>query len=420
MNCKLSGALVYTDGQFTRRDLWIEDGMVSFSNSSNKDNTTTIDCSSFCIFPGFVDVHTHLREPGFSYKETIKTGTQAAAKAGYNAIFTMPNLNPVPDTIENLKTQTDLIEKDAVIKVYPFASITKGEKGQELVDIDNLSSLVLGFSDDGKGVQSDKMMKDAMILAKKNDSIIVAHCEDESLLFGGYIHDGEYAKEHNHKGICSESEYKSIERDIELVRETGVRYHVCHVSAKESVEAIRRAKKEGLSVTAETAPHYLVLDDSMLKELGSFKMNPPIRAKEDKLALIEGILDGTLEMIATDHAPHSLEEKSKGLAGSLNGIVGLETAFPVLYTKLVKTGVISLEKLIEVMSVNPAKRFGVQNEIKEGEKANFVVFDLNQKYTVNSNEFLSKGKSTPFEGYEVYGKCSFNFCDGKIVYEEKI
>lgn len=420
MNYKLSNAKVYINGCFTHLDLFVSGGKVYFSLDNDMD-TTTIDCSSFCIFPGFVDVHTHLREPGFSYKETIKTGTLAAAKLGYNAIFTMPNLNPVPDSVENLKIQTDLIERDAVIKVYPFAAITKGEKGSEIVDVDALSPLVKGFSDDGKGVQNDDMIKNAMSLAKKNDKIIVAHCEDESLLFGGYIHDGEYAKQNGHKGICSASEYKMVERDLDLVEQTGVKYHVCHVSTKETVDLVRKAKKKGLSVTCETGPHYLVLDDSMLKEDGAFKMNPPIRDRSDKLALIEGIKDGTVEMLATDHAPHSFEEKSKGLKGSLNGIVGLETAFPVLYTHLVKTGEISLEKLIEIMSVNPANRFGVENQIKEDALANFVVFDLNEEYTINAKDFLSMGKSSPFDGYKVYGKCLLNFCDGKVVYKnEKI
>ncbi len=418
MNYKLSNANVYLDGKFTRRDLYVSGGKVLFSLNSDI-NTATIDCSSCCIFPGFVDVHTHLREPGFSYKETIKTGTMAAAKAGYNAIFTMPNLNPVPDTHENLKVQIDLIERDAIIKVYPFAAITQGEKGSEIVDVDALSPLVKGFSDDGKGVQKDEMIKEAMLLAKENDQIIVAHCEDESLLFGGYIHDGEYAKAHGHKGICSASEYKMVERDLNLVEQTDVKYHVCHVSTKETVELVRRAKAKGLSVTCETGPHYLVLDDSMLIDDGAFKMNPPIRDKSDKLALIEGILDGTVEILATDHAPHSFEEKSKGLKGSLNGIVGLETAFPVLYTHLVKKGVLTLEKLIEIMSVNPSKRFNVENEIKDGATANLVVFDLNYEYTVDTNEFLSMGKSSPFNGYKVFGKCLLNVCDGKVVYKDQ-
>ena len=307
MDFLLKNGTVYTGGQMVKQDLVISGGKVSFLKSVCADcsNLTVIDCDNLFIFPGFVDVHTHFREPGFSYKETIKTGSTAAAHAGYTAVFTMPNLNPVPDSVENLKIQLDIIEKDALINVYPFSSITKGEKGETLADLEELAPFVKGFSDDGKGVQTSQMMIDAMKIAKANDKIIVAHCEDESLLNGGYIHDGEYAKIHGHKGICSASEYAQVERDIELVKEIGVKYHVCHVSAKESVCAIRKAKADGVDVTAETGPHYLVLNDMMLKEEGGYKMNPPIRAEEDRLALIEGIKDGTIEMLATDHAPHS-------------------------------------------------------------------------------------------------------------------
>ena len=332
MDYVLKNGMVYTNGKFLKRNLTILNGQV-FLSEKNSVDTITIDCTNKFVFPGFVDVHVHLREPGFSYKETILSGTKAAAKAGYTAVFSMPNLNPVPDSVENLKVQQDIIDKDAVISVYPLASISVGQKGEQLSDLENLADKVKAFSDDGRGVQSDSLMLSAMEIAKKHDKVIAAHCEDNSLLNGGYIHDGEYAKSHGHVGIPSASEYKQIERDIELVKQTGVKYHVCHVSAKESVEAIRKAKAQGLDVTAETGPHYLVLDDSMLKESGDYKMNPPIRAKEDRLALLEGIKDGTLEMIATDHAPHSLEEKSKGLK-SINGIVGLETAFPIIYTKL--------------------------------------------------------------------------------------
>ena len=413
----LKNGSVYTNGKFVKCDLLISEGKVSFSTEKNSTDATIIDCLNKHIFPGFVDVHVHLREPGFSYKETILTGTKAAAKAGYSAVFSMPNLNPVPDSVENLKVQQDIIDRDAVVSVYPLASISVGQKGEELADLENLAGKVKAFSDDGRGVQSDDLMLSAMKIAKKHDKIIAAHCEDNSLLNGGYIHDGEYAKANGHVGIPSASEYKQIERDIQLVKQTGVKYHVCHVSAKESVDIIRKAKKEGVDITAETGPHYLVLDDSMLKESGDYKMNPPIRAKEDRLALIEGIKDGTLEMIATDHAPHSLEEKSNGLK-SINGIVGLETAFPIIYTQLVKTGEITLEKAIELMSENPAKRFGVENQIEEGVKANLVVFDLTSEYVIDREKFLSKGKSTPFDGYKVYGKCLMNFCNGKVVYSD--
>ncbi len=417
MDYILKNGTVYVNGEFVKKDLAIVKGQVSFSNSIDLCHFSVIDCSNKFIFPGFIDAHVHLREPGFSYKETIKTGTMAGASAGYSALFSMPNLKPVPDSVENLKVQTDIIEKDAVIKVYPYASITVGQKGEELSDIDTLSKHVLAFSDDGVGVQSEEMMKKAMLLAKKNDKFIVAHCEDNSLLNGGYIHDGEYAKANGHKGICSASEYKQVERDLELAKETGVKYHVCHVSAKESVSAIRKAKENGVDVTCETGPHYLLFDDSMLKEDGAYKMNPPIRAKEDRLSLIEGIKDGTVDMIATDHAPHSLEEKSRGLK-SINGIVGLETAFAVLYTKLVKTGEITLENLIKLMSENPSNRFNLGIKVEDNASANLTVFDLDNEYEIDSNLFKSMGKCSPFNGWKVFGKCLINFNDGKIVYSD--
>ncbi|MBQ3219222.1 MAG: dihydroorotase [Clostridia bacterium] len=419
MDCIIKNAKVYVNGKFISTNLTILNGKVSFSQDKSNESLQVFDFNNKIIIPGLVDVHTHLREPGFSYKETVKSGTEAALKSGYNTIFTMPNLNPVPDSVENLKVQQDIIDKDALINVYPFGAITVGEKGEELSDIDGMSDFVKGFSDDGRGVQSAKLMEKAMLKVKALDKIIVAHCEDNALLNGGYIHDGEYAKAKCHKGISSISESKPIERDCDLAERTKVKYHVCHVSAKESVMAIRNAKERGVNVTAETAPHYLVLDDSMLKESGNFKMNPPIRGKEDKLALIDGIKDGTIDMIATDHAPHSFEEKNKGLKDSLNGIVGLETAFPILYTYLVKKDIISLEKLVEIMSVNPAKRFNLDIEIKDGATANFAVFDLEKEYVVNPDEFYSKGKSTPFDGYKVYGKCIMNVIDGKIKYLEK-
>ena len=365
---------------------------------------------SYSVFPGFADVHVHLRQPGFSYKETILTGTKAAAAGGYSHIFSMPNLSPVPDCYENLKPQLDLIKNSAIINVIPYGSITVMQMGEKLSDMEELSQFVGGFSDDGKGVQSEELMLSAMQKAKKLGKIIVAHCEDNSLLNGGYIHDGKYAKLHGHKGICSESEWGPIKRDLELVKKTGCSYHVCHISAKESVQLIREAKAQGLDVTCETAPHYLLIDDSMLQDDGRFKMNPPVRDKSDKEALIEGIIDGTIDMIATDHAPHSQEEKSKGLAGSNMGIVGIETAFPLLYTYFVKKGIISLEKLIEIMSINPKKRFGIPIS-----KNDFCIWNLEQKYIINSNDFLSMGKSTPFEGYEVFGKNILTSANGNII-----
>ena len=364
----------------------------------------------YTVFPGFCDVHVHFREPGFSYKETMETGSRASARGGYTAVCTMPNLNPVPDSMQNLTIQRQLIEEGACIHVYPYGAITVGEKGEEMADLEGMAPYVCGFSDDGRGVQNDDMMREAMLRAKALGKMIVAHCEDNSLLRRGYIHSGTYAAIHGHRGICSESEWGQIARDLELVRETGCSYHVCHISTKESVAIIRKAKAEGLDVTCETGPHYLVMDDSMLREEGRFKMNPPLRDKSDREALVEGILDGTIDMIATDHAPHSAEEKAKGLEGSAFGVVGIETALPILYTYLVKPGILSLEKLVELLCVNPRKRFGLPlgND--------YSVWDLEAEYTVDPAEFLSKGKATPFEGWTVQGKCMGTVCGGKTVY----
>ena len=369
-----------------------------------------LDSSKYTILPGFCDVHVHFREPGFSYKETILSGCQAAAHGGYTTVCTMPNLNPVPDTKAHLQEQLSLIQKEATIQVFPFGAITIGEKGEELSAMEEMSSGVIAFSDDGRGVQSAEMMREAMQRAKSLGMIITAHCEDNSLLFGGYIHDGIYAKEHGHKGICSESEWGQIKRDLALAKETGCAYHVCHISTRESVELIRAAKKEGVDVTCETAPHYLLLNENDLQEDGCFKMNPPLRSREDQKALLEGIQDGTMDMIATDHAPHSAEEKAKGLKDSAFGIVGLEIAFPLLYTYLVKENVISLEKLIDLMVMNPRKRFGIVDD------DSYSVWDLNEEYVIDPKEFLSKGKATPFVGTKVSGRCFFTVCNGKIVY----
>ena len=370
------------------------------------------------VFPGFVDVHVHLREPGFSYKETIATGTRAAARGGYTAVCPMPNLKPVPDSLENLKPELDAIEKDGVIHVHPYGAITVGEKGETLADLEAMAPYVVAFSDDGKGVQRDEKMKEAMTRAKALGKVIVAHCEDETLLNGGYIHDGDYARAHGHKGNVSASEWKQVERDLELVRETGCAYHVCHVSTKESVELIRKAKAEGLDVTCETGPHYLVMNDSMLQEDGRFKMNPPIRSEEDRRALLAGLLDGTVDTIATDHAPHSAEEKSRGLEKSLFGVVGLETAFPVLYTELVKTGVLTLDRLIDAMVTRPARRFGIGTPaLKEGAPADLTVFDLNESYKIDPADFLSMGRATPFAGRTVFGKCMLTLCGGEIAWQ---
>lgn len=365
----------------------------------------------YTVLPGFADVHVHLREPGFSYKETIFTGSRAAARGGFTSVCTMPNLNPAPDSLNNLKIQTDIIKTDSVINIFPYGTITKNQAGAELSDMDNLAKFVVAFSDDGKGVQNEDMMRTAMLKAKSLGKMIVAHCEVNDLLNGGYIHAGEYAKAHGHKGITSESEWKMIERDLRLAKETGCAYHVCHISTKESVELIRKAKAEGVNVSCETAPHYLIMDDSFLKEEGRFKMNPPLRDKADREALIEGLLDGTIDMIVTDHAPHSYEEKSKGLQGSSMGVVGIETSFPLMYTYFVKTKILSLERLLELMNDNPRKRFGLK-EVGE----NYSVWDLDCEYTIDPKDFLSKGKSTPFEGFKVFGKCIATFANGKEVY----
>ena len=369
--------------------------------------------NSVAVFPGFCDVHVHFREPGFSYKETVATGSLASARGGYTAVCTMPNLNPVPDSVENLEQQLAIIRRDACIHVYPYGAITVGEKGEELADLEGMAPNIKGYSDDGRGVQSDEMMLYAMRRAKALDLPIVAHCEVNELLRGGYIHDGEYAKAHGHRGICSESEWGQIARDLELVRQTGVKYHVCHISTKESVELIRKAKAEGLDVTCETGPHYLIMDDSELQEDGWFKMNPPIRGREDKEALLQGVLDGTIDMIATDHAPHSAEEKSKGLEKSAFGIVGIETAFPALYTYLVKPGILSFERLRELLVTNPRKRFGIPMG------RDYSVWDLEACEAVDPNQFISKGHATPFAGRMLYGKCLLTVCDGKIVYQQE-
>lgn len=396
----LNNAFVYRNGRMEQQNYELKVGGVGFLSDFNK----------LCIFPAFCDVHVHFREPGFSYKETIRTGSLAAARGGYTDVCTMPNLNPVPDSAENIKKQIEIIERDAAVRVHPYAAITVGEKGETLTDMKALSPYCIAFSDDGKGVQSEDMMREAMIKVKAHGKIIAAHCEDNSLLCGGYIHKGEYARLHGHKGICAESEWKPIERDLRLAKETGCKYHVCHISCKESVELIRKAKAEGVDVTCETAPHYLIFNDMDLKESGNFKMNPPIRSEEDRQALIEGIRDGTIDMIATDHAPHGSEEKSRGLQNSLMGVVGLETAFPVMYTYLVKKGIITLERLIELMAINPRRRFGLE------ETDDICVYDLQSEYKIDPGEFKSKGKSTPFDGMTVSGKNLLTICGGKAVW----
>lgn len=404
MQMNLYGVNCWRDGHFSVQD-------ISVDISSCDAGVSTPSVDHCFLFPGFVDVHVHLREPGFLYKETIATGTAACARGGYSDVCAMPNLNPVPDSPEHLAPQLDAIRKDARIRVWPYGSITVEEKGEVLADLDGMAKDVIAFSDDGRGVQDEDLMRQAMLRCKALGKLLVAHCEDNSLLRGGYIHDGEYAKAHGHRGICSESEYAQIARDLELVREIGCPYHVCHISTKESVELIRRAKAEGLDVTCETGPHYLVLDDGDLQEDGRFKMNPPLRSPADRDALIEGILDGTIDMIATDHAPHSAEEKGRGLEKSAFGIVGLETAFPVLYTYMVQAGVMTMEKLVETMCENPRKRF----DIPMGK--DFSVWDLSKAYTVDPETFKTMGRATPFTGHTLRGKCLMTVVDGQVVYK---
>ena len=383
---------------------------VSFAAASVTPEIVEFNSPAYTLLPGFCDVHVHFREPGFSYKETIRSGCAAAARGGYTDVCTMPNLNPVPDSAEHLRVQQEIIDRDACIGVFPYGAITVGEQGQRLSDMETMAPGVIAFSDDGKGVQSDAMMREAMLRAKALGKMIVAHCEVNELLRGGYIHDGAYANQHGHRGICSESEWGQIARDLRLAKETGCAYHVCHVSAKESVALIRKAKAEGVDVTCETGPHYLVLDDGDLQEDGRFKMNPPLRSPEDREALLEGIADGTVDMIATDHAPHSTEEKSKGLEKSAFGIVGLETAFPVLYTELVRTGVLTMQRLLELLVYNPRQRFGIPlgND--------FSLWDLNAAYEIDPAQFRSMGRATPFAGKKVFGKCVLTVKDGRVVY----
>lgn len=404
MKCTIKDVIVYENGSMNARDF-------SFSEAVSA-QLKGVNLEHICIFPGFADVHVHFREPGFSYKETIRSGSMAAARGGYCAVCTMPNLNPVPDGLDALRVQLDKIDREAVIRVLPYGAITVGEQGEALADLEGMAPYVCAFSDDGRGVQNRDRMKAAMMKAKALGKIIAAHCEANDLLRGGYIHDGSYAKAHGHRGICSESEWMQIARDVELARETGCAYHVCHISTKESVNIIRRAKAEGIDVSCETAPHYLLLDESCMQEDGRFKMNPPLRSAADREALIEGLRDGTIDMIATDHAPHSAEEKSRGLEKSLMGVVGLETAFPLLYTRLVKPGIISMRHLVDLMHTNPCRRFGIEMDPSE----NFTAFDLNAEYSINPAAFLSMGRSTPFAGAHVWGRCKLTIANGRIAY----
>ena len=405
MLMKLNGVNCWRGGKFAVQD-------ISIDISSCDGNVPVTSAGNCFLFPGFVDVHVHLREPGFLYKETIATGTAACARGGYSDVCAMPNLNPVPDSPAHLAPQLEAIRRDARIRVHPYGSITVEQKGEMLADLEGMAKDVIAFSDDGRGVQDENLMRQAMLECKRLGKILVAHCEDNSLLRGGYIHDGEYAKAHGHRGICSESEWGPIARDLKLARETGCAYHVCHISTKESVELIRQAKKDGVDVTCETGPHYILLSDQDLQEDGRFKMNPPLRSEEDRKAILEGILDGTIDMIATDHAPHSAEEKSRGLEKSAMGVVGIETAFPLLYTYLVKPGLLSLERLVELMAVNPRKRFDIPMT------EDFSIWDLSKEYTIDPEEFLSKGRATPFAGWKVSGENLLTIVGGKNVWQK--
>lgn len=420
MEFLLKNARAFADGAFRPVDLFLRGGrIVSMGRDLSFPAARIIDLHNAAVFPGFVDVHVHLREPGFSYKETIRTGTLAAAHGGFAHVCSMPNLSPVPDSRETLEAQLATIRRSAAVHVHPYGAITRGEQGEALADLAAMAPDAAGFSDDGRGVQSEAMMHAAMAEARRLGKIVATHCEDNSLLRGGYIHDGAYARAHGHRGICSESEWGQIQRDLGLAEKTGCAYHVCHISTKESVDLIRQAKARGVDVTCETAPHYLVLCDEDLREDGRFKMNPPLRSREDRAALIQGVRDGTIDMVATDHAPHSREEKSRGLEKSAMGVVGLETAFPALYTHLVRTNVISLARLVELLHGAPARRFGFGTPLAVGQPADLAVFDLDRRFTVDPEQFLTMGRATPFAGMELFGVCTLTMVNGNIVWQEE-
>ena len=413
--------ILSSGGVFRAADVLLSGGrIVSIGDRiSCPADAVSIDLHKAVLFPGFVDVHVHLREPGFSYKETILTGTLAAAHGGFAHVAAMPNLDPVPDCAAALAVQRAIIEKDALVHVHPYGAISVGEKGERLADLEGLAPGVIAFSDDGRGVQSESLMCEAMTRCHALGKILAAHCEDNSLLHGGYIHDGAYARAHGHRGICSESEWGPIARDLRLAEETGCAYHVCHVSTKESVALIRAAKRRGVDVTCETAPHYLTFTDEDLQEDGRFKMNPPLRAREDRDALIEGLLDGTIDMLVTDHAPHSREEKARGLEKSAMGVVGLETSFAASYTALVQTGILPLGKLVDLMHGAPMRRFGCGTELAEGQPADLTAFDLTKTYTVDPETFLTMGRATPFAGRALTGVCKLTMIGGEPVWKEE-
>ncbi len=421
MDRLLKNADVYRPEGFLRADVLVSEGIIRRIAEAVPcpPGCEELDLAGCVLLPGLVDAHVHFREPGFTSKETIRTGSLAAAHGGFTSVCAMPNLSPVPDSTGHLALELDAIRRDAVIRVLPYGAITVGEMGRELADMQGMAPFVAGFSDDGRGVQDEGVMRAAMLEAKRLGKVIAAHCEVNSLLRGGYVHDGRYAAAHGHRGICSESEWAQVARDVELARETGASYHACHISAKESVEIIRRAKAAGADVTCETGPHYLVFCDDDLQEDGRFKMNPPLRSAEDRDALRAGIMDGTIDMIATDHAPHEAQAKARGLAGSAMGVVGLETSFAVLYTHLVLTGMITLSRLVELMSSAPARRFGIGAALEEGAPADVAAFDLRREWTVDPDDFLSMGRATPFAGCRLRGKCVLTLAGGRIAYRER-
>lgn len=416
----IKGAKVWYDGAFRTADVRIRDGvLIEVASDIEPDEGEDVkEAEGKHLLPGLVDMHVHLREPGYGYKETISSGTRAAARGGFTTVCPMPNLNPAPDTLDNLREQLSIVERDAFIDVRPYATITMARKGDELVDYEALAPYVAGFSDDGTGVQSAEVMEAAMARIAPTGKLLAAHCEVESLLNGGYIHDGEWAKARGHRGICSESEWGEVKRDIEIAERTGCRLHICHISTKESVELIRQAKQRGVRVTCETAPHYLVLCDEDMKEEGRFKMNPPLRARADMEALRRGVADGTIDVIATDHAPHSAEEKSKGLEKSAMGVVGIETSLAAIYTFMVGGGVIGLEQMVRLMSLNARALLGMGGGIILGEKIDATLVDFRTEFNVEPDKFLSKGRSTPFEGMRMRGEVELTIAAGRVVYEK--
>lgn len=426
MNCSasvsllISGAKVWLGGAFVQRDILVEDGrVVEISDHiAPREGVRTVDGSGKRLLPGLVDMHVHLREPGYGYKETIASGTRASARGGFTTVCPMPNLNPAPDSLENIKKQFDIIEKDAIIDVLPYATITTARRGDECVDHEALAPFVAGFSDDGTGVQSAEVMEEAMRQIAPTGKILAAHCEVETLLEGGYIHKGEWAAAHGHRGICSESEWAEVKRDIELAERTGCRLHICHISTKESVELIRQAKSRGVKVTCETAPHYLALCDEDMREEGRFKMNPPLRSREDMEALRKGVADGTIDVIATDHAPHSAEEKAKGLEKSAMGVVGIETSLAAIYTFMVAGHIITLDRLVEIMALKPREILGIGGGIARGEVLDAVLVDFHSEFDIIPDEFLSMGRSTPFAGMRLRGEVLLTIAGGKIAYEK--